>query len=83
MLLTLTGDVEAMIHAICHVNINGPWWHVHWYIARCNSVLISLRSFINCTQICLSLYNPAFENGPIVEVSYKYFTYKENKRFIL
>jgi len=40
--LTLARDIEAVVHAICHVNINSPWWHVHWQVARCNFILVRL-----------------------------------------
>lgn len=28
--LTLARDIEAMVHAVRHVNENSPRWHVHW-----------------------------------------------------
>lgn len=45
--LTLTGNIEAVVHAVRHVNVNGPWWHVHRQIAGCNSVLITVRRLVD------------------------------------
>lgn len=79
LVLTLAGNIEAVIHAICHININSSWWHVHRQVTRCNLVSIRMWRFINCAQISFGLHNSTLENSPILKIPYKYFTYRSDR----
>lgn len=71
---TCTRYVEAMIHSISEVNIDGARLHVHGQISRSNFALIGLRSFVDSSYIGFSFDYSSLQNCPILKTAYQYLT---------
>lgn len=60
-LLTLTGDVQAEVHAIDEVHVQSPRFHEHATVTGGLPATPRVGSFVFWPQVCLSLHNAPTE----------------------